>query len=195
VFDFAPPVPGSYALPPIKTAADGRVLDSDGTPHRLHDLLRGKVTLLSFVYTRCADPFGCPLATGALFDLFDASATDPPLRRGLQLLSLSFDPAHDPPARMADYGAAALAQAGEGRCSWRFLTTASEAELAPILDGYGQGIDRRLAHEPGSTINHLLRVYLIDPSLRVRNIYGVEFLDPRLLLADVRTLLLEHDAN
>ncbi len=38
---------------------------------------------------------------------------------------------------------------------------------------------------------HLLRVYLIDRQLRIRNIYGLDFLGPRLLLADVRTLVLE----
>jgi hypothetical protein len=34
-------------------------------------------------------------------------------------------------------------------------------------------------------------VYLIDRQQRIRNIYGLDFLDPRLLLADVRTLLQE----
>jgi cytochrome oxidase Cu insertion factor (SCO1/SenC/PrrC family) len=195
VFDFAPPAPGTYRLPPIKSAVDAVVLDSDGHGVRLHDLMRGKVTLLSFVYTRCSDPFGCPLATGALFDLFDASAGDPALRDRLLLLSLSFDPAHDTPARMAEYGAAALAQAGPGRAAWRFLTPGSETALQPLLAGYGQAIDRRLGHEQDSTISHLLRVYLIDPKLEVRNIYGVDYLDPRLLLADVRTLILEGKAN
>lgn len=191
VFDFAPPEPGTYSLPPIKPAAGGEVVGSDGAKADLLELLRGKVTVLSFVYTRCSDPFGCPLATGALFDLFDASAADPELARHLQLLSLSFDPAYDTPAQMADYGAAALAQAGPGRAPWRFLTAGSEAAIAPVLAGYGQVVDRRLGHEAGSTIGHLLRVYLIDPELRVRNIYGVDHLDPRLLLADVRTLILE----
>jgi cytochrome oxidase Cu insertion factor (SCO1/SenC/PrrC family) len=191
VFDFVPPEPGTYRLPPIKAAADGPVLDSDGSRHGLAALMRGKVTVLSFVYTRCSDPFGCPLATGALFDLFDASAADPALARDLQLLSLSFDPAHDDPARMAEYGASALAQAGPGRASWRFLTAESEAAVEPMLAAYGQAVDRRLEHGEESTINHLLRVYLVDPELRVRNIYGVDYLDPRLVLADVRTLLLE----
>ena len=31
----------------------------------------------------------------------------------------------------------------------------------------------------------------IDRQQRVRNIYGLDFLDPRLLMADVQTLLLE----
>jgi hypothetical protein len=31
----------------------------------------------------------------------------------------------------------------------------------------------------------------VDRRRRIRNVYGLDFLDPRLLLADVRTLLLE----
>lgn len=191
VFDFEPPAPGTYRLPAIKPAADADVIDTDGRWLRLHELMRGKVTLLSFVYTRCADPAGCPLATGALFDVFDATATDPGLRGRLRLISLSFDPAYDTPERMAGYGAAALAEAGPGKAPWAFLTAPSEAELAPALAAYGQHVDRAGLLAGSPQIEHLLRVYLVDSDLTVRNIYGVEYLDPRLLLADARTLLLE----
>jgi protein SCO1/2 len=34
-----------------------------------------------------------------------------------------------------------------------------------------------------------LRAYLIDREKQVRNIYGLGFLDPRLLVSDVHTLL------
>jgi len=38
---------------------------------------------------------------------------------------------------------------------------------------------------------HILRVFLIDRDGRIRNIYSSATLDPRLVLADVKTLLLE----
>jgi protein SCO1 len=38
---------------------------------------------------------------------------------------------------------------------------------------------------------HILRVFLIDREGRIRNIYSSATLDPRLVLADVKTLLLE----
>ena len=38
---------------------------------------------------------------------------------------------------------------------------------------------------------HLLRVYLIDRDLQVRNIYSVSFLHPDILMNDLETLLLE----
>jgi protein SCO1 len=51
---------------------------------------------------------------------------------------------------------------------------------------------RRLTGLPvESPLNHTLRVYLIDQDGRIRNIYSSGTLDLRLVLADVKTLLLE----
>jgi cytochrome oxidase Cu insertion factor (SCO1/SenC/PrrC family) len=185
-FDFEAPIPGSYRLPVIKPAPDGAVLDAAGAERRLHRLMAGKVVVLSFVYTQCSDARGCPLATAVLARIHQASASDPALAEHLKLITLSFDPAHDTPAVMARYARPGL----PGRASeWDRLTTASPGALAPILAGYGQVVTRPPA--PGAGLTHRLRVYLIDRQQRIRNIYGLDFLDPRLLIADVRTLLQE----
>ncbi|HEX2500567.1 MAG TPA: SCO family protein [Methylomirabilota bacterium] len=192
-FDFDAPRPGTYRLPVVKPAADGAVVDAAGHPRRLREALAGKVVVLSFIFTRCSDANGCPLATAVLHRLHTATADDPELARNLKLVTLSFDPAHDTPGTMARYGAVAATR--ERRSAWEFLTTSSERELAPILAGYGQLVQRPAGPlVPGVTAaspTHLLRVYLIDRQQRVRNIYGLDFLDPRLLMADVQTLLLE----
>jgi len=39
LYDYDPPQPGSYQLPPLKPATDGRVLDSHGKVHQLKSLL------------------------------------------------------------------------------------------------------------------------------------------------------------
>src|SRR2546423_3243656 len=52
-YDYDPPVPGSYSLPVVKPAADGALLDSDGKSLNLRDLTHGRITVLSFIYTRC----------------------------------------------------------------------------------------------------------------------------------------------
>ncbi|MCB1748687.1 MAG: hypothetical protein KDK06_16025, partial [Gammaproteobacteria bacterium] len=75
-FDFDPPVPGSYTLPVVRPAADGAVLDTRGTARSLHDVYDGKIVLLSFIYTRCTDAQGCPLATAVLYKIFGASKAD-----------------------------------------------------------------------------------------------------------------------
>ena len=188
-FDFDAPTPGTYRLPVIKPAPDGPVLDARGAERRLHQLMAGKVVVLSFVYTQCSDARGCPLATAVLYQLHRMSASDRALAEHLKLITLSFDPAHDTPAVMARYAGPRDSWAARAS-EWDRLTTASERTLAPILAGYGQVISRPTAN-PAAGLTHRLRVYLIDRQQRIRNIYGLDFLDPRLLIADVRTLLQE----
>lgn len=186
--EFDAPAPGTYRLPVIKPAPDGAVLNASGAWRRLHQLMAGKVVVLSFVYTQCSDARGCPLATAVLHQIHQASASDSALAEHLKLITLSFDPAHDTPAEMARY---ARPRDPSARASeWDHLTTASERALAPVLAGYGQIVSRPTSSQAAG-LTHRLRVYLIDPQQRIRNIYGLDFLDPRLLLADVRTLLLE----
>lgn len=188
--DYDPPAPGSYTLPWIKLAADGEVLDARGAPRRLRDLTRGRVTVMSFIYTRCADAKACPYATGVLMQLHRISAGDAKLAASLRLVSMSFDPTNDTPARMAAYSA--LARSDKLAAEWHFLTTASQAKLMPILDAYDQVVGRkRDPNDPTGPLTHNLRVYLIDRTGHIRNIYSSGTLDLRLVLADVNTLLLE----
>ncbi len=188
--DYAAPEPGSYELPGIRPAPGGEVLDAAGKPQQLTELTRGRITVLSFIYSRCADPTACPHATGVLRELHEQSTTDPELAKGLRLLSLSFDPDHDTPERMSAYSAIAGEHAQA--CEWHFLTTASQAVLAPILADYGQAVSRREnPNAPMGPLNHTLRVYLIDAKGVIRNIYSSGTLDPRLVMADVRTLMME----
>jgi cytochrome oxidase Cu insertion factor (SCO1/SenC/PrrC family) len=188
--DYDVPAPGSYTLPVVKPAADGDVLDSKGQPLRLRELTRGRITVMSFIYTRCASARACPYATGVLKELHQASSEQPALAKGMRLISMSFDPGVDTPERMAAY--AALAEDRPWTAEWRFLTTRSQAELQPILDSYGQAVDKkRNPFDPTGPLNHTLRVFLIDHHGNIRNIYSSGTLDARLVLADVRTLLME----
>jgi cytochrome oxidase Cu insertion factor (SCO1/SenC/PrrC family) len=189
-YDYEAPAAGSYTLPVVKAAADGDVLDSNGRPLRLREFTRGRVTVMSFIYTRCAATRACPYATGVLMQLHRVSSQESALVNGMRLVSISFDPVVDTPERMAGY--AMLADGHAPAASWSFLTTRSQAELQPILDAYGQVVDRKKNPlDPAGPLNHTLRVFLIDPDGNIRNIYSSDTLDPRLVLADVRTLLME----
>jgi cytochrome oxidase Cu insertion factor (SCO1/SenC/PrrC family) len=189
-FDYDPPVPGSYTLPVVKVAPDGAILDSNGVAMNLSDLTRGRVTVLSFIYTQCAAPKSCPYATGVLYELHSLSLDDQALANNLRLVTMSFDPEHDTPRCLAAY--AEGVRADKSGCEWRFATAKSRADLKSILDAYGQAVDkRRDAKDPRGPLYHILRVFLVDREGRIRNIYSSGTLDPRLLLADVKTLLLE----
>ena len=189
-YDYDPPAPGSYSLPVVKIAPDGALLDSAGGSSSLHDLTRGRVTVLSFIYTRCAAPKACPYATGVLSQIHDLSVDDKTLAKNMRLVSISFDPEYDTPQRLAAYSENVREQ-GSG-CEWRFVTSKSRAELEPILAAYDQAVDKRQnPADPQGPLYHTLRVFLIDREGRIRNIYSSGTLDPRLVVADVKTLLLE----
>lgn len=192
-YDFTVPQPGTYDLPPIRIAPDGAVLDHAGKRRRLSALLAGRISIVSFVYLNCADTSGCPLAMGMLFDIFHASGAAPELRDRTQLVTISFDPARDTPAAMAATAAPVLDDPqADRKLPWHFLTTRSESELAPLLSGFGQAVDR--AGDP-EILNHLLRLYLVDARGRIRNIYGLGMIDPRLVMTDVESLLMEGSAE
>jgi cytochrome c peroxidase len=179
--------PGSYRLPPLGLAANGKVLDSDGKAIELHALMGGKIVLLSFVYSTCNEVNGCPLATAVLHKIKRRLSQEPGIASRLRLITLSFNPEHDTPAAMAQYGSEFQAPGVE----WHFLTTRSEADLQPILDGYKHTVQKVYDAEGRSTgtFSHVLRVYLIDTDKRIRNIYSVSFLHADTLINDIQTLL------
>ncbi|MGR9074413.1 MAG: cytochrome c peroxidase, partial [Gammaproteobacteria bacterium] len=186
---FEAPSPGSYRLPVIGRAADGQVVDSEGHPHSLLELYGNKIVVLSFIYSTCSDVNGCPLATAVLQQLKSRLRKQPEILDRLRLLTLSFNPDHDTPDVMRDYGA----NLRSNELDWRFLTTRSEAELQPILTGYRQPVSKNVDDKGKflGTYSHLLRVYLIDGRQQIRNIYSVSFLHADTLVNDIKTLLLE----
>jgi protein SCO1 len=188
------PAPGTYTLPRIQRCPDGEVLSTDGRTHRLHRLLAGRTTLLSFMYTYCRDPAGCPLAYQAMARTRDALLADAALAAQSQLVSLSFDPTNDTPQQMAIYG---HGQVDEKRVRWQFLTTASVPKLLPLLDGLGQdvSVETDARGRPTRTLNHLLKLFLIDARLSVREVYSVATLDPAALVNDLRTLAMHNNDN
>jgi cytochrome c peroxidase len=186
---FTAPAPGSYVLPPIRTAADGAVIDETGQPRRLYDYLGDKVVLLSFIFTTCSDVNGCPLASYVLKRVQDRLLNDPGLREQIRLVSVSFDARHDTPSVMAAYGERLRVDGFD----WVFLAPRSAASLVPLLAAYDQWAQREVdenGNELGS-FAHILRVLLIDRERRVRNIYSVSYLHADTVLNDARTVLMD----
>jgi protein SCO1 len=192
VMDFVPPAPGTYRLHAIMPAPDGPVLDQEGRRARLARFTRGKITVLSFIYTRCADSRGCPLAYQVFHAVHDRLRAAPALRDQVRLVTLSFDPVHDTPAAMRRYANGVRAGEASG-VEWAFLTTGSSRDLLPLLDGFGQDVRvervARGGHAP--RLGHVLKVFLIDPRGMIREIYTTSYLFPDVVLNDIETLRLE----
>ena len=187
---FVAPAAGSYSLPVIQDAANGWVLERNWVPRRLSTYTHGALTLLSFVYTYCTDPIGCPLAYATFVDVRNRVLADPELKGQVRLVSLSFDPSNDTPKAMQAYGGE-LARSTE--LPWHFLTTYSTNRLLPILADFGQDVEVELDSRGAATRTrtHMLKVFLLDRRGQVREVYSAAFLNPEVIVNDIRTLALE----
>ena len=182
---YIPPPAGSYELPPIKTVTDHPVLDEAGGVTSLFAAAGKELSVVAFVYMTCAEATGCPVSTAVLHHLDRAVAGDAELHDRVHLVTVSFDPERDTPATMA---AARLHHAPVG--DWRFLTTRDQAMLAPLLQDFGQQITALQRADGSATglFRHVLKVFLLDRQHRIRNSYSTGFLDPALLVNDLRTV-------
>ena len=182
---FEPPAPGSYELPPFGRVREHELLGPDGAPAALLGLGPGEAALVGFVYLHCPD--ACPAAMAVFQELDRKLAERPEVSGRVTLVTVSFDPARDTPERMAS-----LRRALAPRARWRFLTAASPAAIEPVLADFGQDVVRVAdADGPPEVVTHLLKVFLVDGSGRIRNIYSSGFLDERILLNDLLTVLHE----
>jgi protein SCO1 len=191
--EFEPPPPGSYQLQKIQAVADGVLLDSAGHLVKLSALTRGKITLLTFFYTYCVDPLGCPFAHVTLADLRDRVRGDRSLAGRVRFVSVSLDPTHDTPAAIASYG---KEFAIDPQFEWRFVTARRVPELLPVLDDFGQDVSVE-TDESGRatrTLHHMLKMFLIDGRGEVREIYSLAYLQPQVMFNDIKTLALEASA-
>lgn len=187
------PTVGSYQLPALGQAANGVVMNDQGQEVSLHQLFDGKYVLLSFMYSRCDDVNGCPLSAHVFSQIKALMNKEPELARQLKLLSLSFDPEHDTAEVLKLYANNFKYSGNQG--AWDFISTTSEERLKPILQAYGQDIQREYSlDKTQQRYAHILRVFLIDPALTIRNIYSVAFLHKDLLINDVKTLIQQQAA-
>ena len=184
--NFVPPVPGSYELPAVKRVAGFVLRDSTGRAVNTREITAGKVAVVSFIYTACPERLGCPLASVALQDL-QGRLKDEGLHRDVVLLSISFDPGRDNPARLAKYARVY----GADPVFWRFMTAPSSRVLEDVLEGYGQ--DRAPVYDSRGRFtgrySHVLKVFLVDREGDIRNIYSAGFLVPDLVVNDIKTVL------
>jgi len=188
--NFQLPKPGSYKLYNIRESGNGKVIDEKGNEKYLHEIMKGKITLLSFIYSNCTDTNGCPLATSVFYKIQEKLKNNKKILSKLKMISLSFDPEYDTPEIMSLYGK----DLSYIDADWSFLTTDSIDSLEPILEDYDQPVIRKY-NKDGSydgVESHLLRVYLIDNKKLIRNVYNVDFLHPDLLINDIKTLLLDN---
>jgi protein SCO1 len=163
----------------IRRAPALALRDTRSRPVRLDDF-RGRVVLLSFIYTTCTT--ACPLLTERMARLRDRLQLVGDWGRRVNFLSVTVDPTRDSAQRLQEY-AELFGKTDDG---WRFLRDEPE-EMRPVLAAYGEWV-RRLGN---GELDHPARVFLIDPRGNVREIYALAFFDERQTFFDIHALLAE----
>jgi protein SCO1 len=125
----------------------------------LHDVLARRVTIASFIYTRCASV--C-LAVGSNFQQLQ-QALDAQPAQDIRLLSISFDPAHDTADQLARYATQWRADPRH----WQIVTVPDSAHLQRLLDVWQVVVidDGRGGYE------HNAALLVIDPYGRLVRIF------------------------
>jgi protein SCO1/2 len=185
------PRPGSYVLNHIQTVPFAVVLEGNHIPRPLSRYTKNAITLLSFFYTSCKDPQGCPLAWESFETVRLAIKNNKDLHGRTRLVFISLDPRQDTPQLLELFGQAYSTDAAI--VPWHFLTTYSTAFLHRLLRDMGTeiAIDPAASEDGTSVLNHLLKVFLIDPQGWVREIYSNATLELETVLGDIETLRME----
>jgi protein SCO1/2 len=122
---------------------------------------RGQTLLVTFIYTRCPFPDFCPRMTGNFAEIYKQIGTNPALA-STHLLSLSFDPEHDTPKVLRDYGfSAAHTHDPTLFARWEFAAPTA-ADLPKIADFFALTIKPE-----GGLITHNLSTAVIGPDGKI----------------------------
>ena len=145
---------------------------------------RGKVVLVTFIYTRCPFPDFCPRVSHNFAEIDKQLAADPALSTRVHLLSVSFDPEHDTPKVLRDY-AFSVTHTNDPALfrRWEFAVPSS-ADLHKIADFFGL-----VAKPEGGLITHNLSTTVIGPDGKIVKWYHGGDWQPSDLIKDATEAL------
>jgi protein SCO1 len=122
---------------------------------------RGKVLLVTFIYTRCPFPDFCPRMSSNFAEIYKQLGTEAALA-DTHLLSISFDPEHDTPKILRDYGFS-VAHTHDPAVfdRWQFAAPAA-AGLPKIADFFALTVKPE-----GGLLTHNLSTAVIGPDGKI----------------------------
>lgn len=160
----SPPAQGANSLhmpQPGEQVPDFSFTNQDGK-HISLGQYRGQVLLVTFIYTRCPFQDFCPRMSSNFNQIYQQLRDN----RSTQLLSISFDPEHDTPKILRDYGfvVAHTHDAALFR-RWEFAVP-RQADLPKIADFFALTVKPE-----GGLITHNLSTAVIGPDGKIVNWY------------------------
>jgi protein SCO1/2 len=154
-----PPVAGpkAFHMPsPGEEVPEFTFTDQDSKRISIHQF-RGKMVVVTFIYTRCPFPDFCPRMSSNFAEIYKQLGSNPSLAN-TQLLSISFDPEHDTPKVLRDYGFS-VAHTHDAALfrRWEFAAPKA-ADLPKIADFFALTVKPE-----GGLITHNLSTAVIGP--------------------------------
>ena len=142
---------------------------------------RGKVLLLTFIYTRCPVPEYCTLMSDNFAQIDRALGQDPELYAKTHLLSISIDPEYDTPKVLRSYGAAHTERyQNETFAHWEFASGTSD-QVKKIAQYFG------LTYFPEKDqIIHALRTVIVNPDGKIVKIYKGNEWKPEEIIDEIK---------
>jgi len=170
-------------LEPGEAIPDFRLLNQSGRIIHLAQF-RGKVLLLTFIYTRCPLPNFCVRMSRNFAQIDKTLQKQPELYAKTHLLSVSFDPKYDTPKVLRSYGGAYTGRYTlETFKHWDFAAP-PENELNKVLQFFDIGTTPQQDH----TITHSLSTVVIAPDGKLYKWYPGNDWTVAQVLGDVNKL-------
>src|SRR5919109_3872179 len=145
------------AVPPFS------LMERDGRRITLSDL-KGKVSIVNFIYTNCPDT--CPIQSAQMKQLQEDFKNE----KELLLVSITVDPKRDTPKVLSEYAD----RFGADAARWFFLTGEQERIYKLAQEGFHLGAVE-IPHEQkpasGATYTHSPRFVLVDREAHIRGYY------------------------
>ena len=190
----AAPNANQPALPPAnekfaqleKQVPDFTLINQDGEKVSIKDF-RGKALAITFIYSRCPLPEFCILMSKNFSDAANELQNNPDLKDKIRLLSISFDPQTDTPAKLREYGAGYLGKNTKPDFTVWQLASGSEREVREIADFFG--LRYQLNSQDKTQIDHSLRTVVITPEGKVHEIIAGGEWTPNDLLRELQATI------
>ena len=169
-----------YFQPVSKDAPQFTLRSMDGRVVQLQDL-RGKVVVLYFIFTSCADV--CPLHSEKIADI-QAMVNESPMKDQVQFVAVSTDPSVDTPEVLKGY----RPLRGLDPVNWTGLTT-QDGQPEDATRNLAEAFGHRFSKTPDGQQVHGIVTHVIDQEGRWRaNFHGLEF-NPTNMVVYVNSLI------
>ena len=157
--------PKAFHMPsPGEEVPDFVLTNQDGKRVSLRQF-HGKVLMVTFIYTRCPFPEFCPRMSSNFAEIYKQLGSNPSLA-DTQLLSVSFDPEHDTPKVLRNYGFSVTHTHDPALFRrWQFGVP-NTADLPKIADFFALTVKPE-----GGLITHNLSTAVIGPDGKIVNWY------------------------